>query len=98
MQAKLTKPKPQSKMPREAGAKFVSATWVGINERTGEHKVVSRTGKAFRVRTVKRRPEEMRWQPEAIKAILATPRYPDPTKAKTEAEHTTVELEPASLG
>ena len=36
--AKLTKPRPQSKMPRKAGPKFVRATWVGINERIGKHK------------------------------------------------------------
>ena len=85
--AKLTKPKPQSRMARKAGPKFVQATWLGINERTGEHLVVARNGKAFRIRTVKRRSEQLRWQKEAIQAIVATPRRPDPTRA-AEAEET----------
>ena len=94
VQAKLTRPKPQSKMPRKAGPKFVRATWVGINERTGEHKVVSITGKAFRVRTVKRRPEQVRWQADRVKEIRATPRIPDPDKP---VKPDVIELEPANV-
>ena len=39
--AKLVKPKPQSKMAKKLAAKFVLATWVGVNARTGEHRVVT---------------------------------------------------------
>jgi hypothetical protein len=92
--AKLTKPKPQSKLARKAGPKFVQATWLGLNERTGEHLVVARNGKAFRIRTVKRRPEEVRWQKKVIKSITATPRNPDPSKA---TENEPQEVEPVEI-
>jgi hypothetical protein len=94
VKAKMTKPKPQSKMPRKSGPKFVSATWLGINERTGEHIVASRTGRVFRVRTIKRRPEQVRWQAEHVMAIKATPRAPDPNKAPTADA---IEVEPVDL-
>jgi hypothetical protein len=79
--AKLVKPKPQSKLAQKISAKFVEATWVGVDRRTGEHRVVTRTGKALRVRTIKRRPLENRWSKAAVLAVRATPRVPDPDKA-----------------
>ena len=69
-------------MPKKTQAKWIRSTWVGLTERTGEHRVVSKTGKAFKVRSVKRLPEQLRWNQAAIEAIRATPRHPDPDNVK----------------
>jgi len=81
--AKMVKPKSRSKLAKKVQAKFIRATWVGITERTGEHRVISRSGKAFRVRTIKRVPIEKRWNKDALMNIEATPRMPDPAKGET---------------
>ena len=78
--AKMVKPKSRSKLATKVQAKFIRATWVGITERTGEHRVVSRSGKAFRVRTIRRVPVEKRWHKDVLMAVAATPRVPDPSK------------------
>ena len=82
--AKLAKPKPQSRMKRKISARMVKATWVGMTARTGEHRVVTGPGRAIRVRTIKRRPVEVRWSGDAIMAIEATPRRPDPRRPQEE--------------
>ena len=79
--AKMVKPKSRSKMAKKVQAKFVRATWMGITERTGEHRVVSRGGKAFRVSTVRRVPIKTRWNRETWMGIATIPRHPDPARA-----------------
>ncbi len=90
--AKLTKPKSRSRMAKKTQARWVRATWVGLTERTGEQRVVSKTGKAFKVRSVKRLPEQLRWNRAAIEEIRPTPRHPDPLNVKV------TEIGPATNG
>ena len=57
----------------------VFATWVGIEARTNEHVVVIGEGRAaIRVRSVLRRPASDRWNVDAVKAMQASPRVPNP--------------------
>ena len=72
---------------RKLAERSIAATWVGVVERTGEHIIVANsTGKAVRVRTIRRLPEEERWSNELITNIRATPRYPNPHKKPKEGE------------
>ena len=60
-------------------SKWVHGTWVGMAPRTNEHLVVlPNGGQVIKVRTIKRKPYDARWQDEAIKAIKANPRVPNP--------------------
>ena len=69
------------------------ATWVGIDVRTNEHVVVLGDGGApIRVRTVLRRAASDRWNPEAIKAIKATPRTPNPKNCDRASTHVDMDL------
>ena len=69
------------------------ATWVGIDVRTNEHVVVLGDGGApIRVRTVLRRAASDRWNPEAIKAIKATPRTPNPKNCDRASTHVEMDL------
>ena len=62
--------------------------------------MIAHSGKAFRVRTVKRRPLEVRWQADVLKNIKARPRRPDPNKVQAEevadVEPTALAAEPAA--
>ena len=60
-------------------ARWVFATWVGMDAKTNEHVVVIGEGRAaIRVRTVLRRPASDRWNVDAVKAMQASPRVPNP--------------------
>ena len=77
----MAKPLRGKKTTRKMSLKdrWVFATWVGVDSRTNEHVVVRGDGgAAIRVRTVLRRAASDRWNPEAVKAIKATPRTPNP--------------------
>ena len=55
------------------------ATWVGIDAKTNENVVVIGEGRAaIRVRTFLRRPASDRWNVDAVKAMQASPRVPNP--------------------
>ena len=73
---------------RKLTTRWCLGTWVGMVERTGEHVIIAKSsGKAVRVRTIKRVPEVARWDADAILNMKATPRYPDPSnKAQQEVE------------
>ena len=67
-------------------SRWVEAVWVGSTRHSKEHIVVleGSNGAAIKVRTVKRRVESDRWNADCIKAIVATPRCPNP---KDEAQN-----------
>ncbi len=74
-----------STVMRKLIARSVQGTWVGMVERTGENIiVVGATGKAVRVRTINRLPEETRWNADLVIGIKATPRRPNPNAPETE--------------
>ena len=74
-------------------ARWISATWVGFNDRTGEH--IGILGDdynemvALKSRTVRRIPPAGRWVAKHIKGIVARPRRPDARDrtARTDAVH-----------
>ena len=76
--AKLAKPKQRGKHRRKLAARWTAATWVGAVQRTGEHRVVTRAGRAIRVRTIKRVPIETRWNRDIVLGMEARPRKPNP--------------------
>lgn len=53
------------------------ATWVGVHEATTENIVVLQSGRAARVRTVFRRPDDERWNSDIVKTVRATPMCPN---------------------
>jgi hypothetical protein len=61
-------------------------TYVGIVERTGEHVLVGKNGRAVRVRTVRRAPIQERWAQGLVLEMKATPRHPDPTTKSRDIE------------
>ena len=77
----LAKPKRQLRSNRKQSLKsrWRMGTWVGIAPRSNEHLVVlPGGGPIIKVRTVKRRPIDEKWNSEAIKEIVATTRHPNP--------------------
>ena len=74
--------------------RFTQGTWVGVHEPTTENVVALQSGKAVRVRTVFRRPEEERWNLDRILGIPATLSDPNPA---TPGELITI-LKPESDG
>ena len=73
-----------STIKRKLHPKLILGTWVGQSLRTGENVIVGPSGRAVRVRTIKRRPEQFRWNSEAILNMKATPRRPNPNSALEE--------------
>ena len=77
--------------------RWVFATWVGVDAKTNEHVVViGEGGAAIRVRIVLRRPASDRWNVDAVKAIQASPRVPNPEnlrQAKVMPERLTKKIE-----
>ena len=75
----------------------MSAKWVGIDAKTNEHVVViGEGGVANRVRTVLRKPASDRWNVDAVKAMQASPRVPNPEnlrQAKVMPERLTKKME-----
>ena len=76
----LAKPKrkTRSRSGNSTRARWLKGTWVGWDERTGEHVVVLHTGQAVRIRSVRPVPESERWSAEAVRAMRATPNVPNP--------------------
>ena len=69
--------KSQSKLSLKEG--WVFATWVGRDPKTNEHVVViGEGGAAIRVRTVLGRPASDKWNVDAVKAMQASLRVPNP--------------------
>ena len=69
--------KSQMKLSLKEGCVF--ATWVGIDAKTIEHVVVIGEGEAaILVRTVHRIPASDRWNVDAVKAMQASLRVPNP--------------------
>ena len=66
--------------------------WLGIEPRTGEHRVaLLEGGPVIRVRTVIRVPDSEKWKADEIAKLRATPRKPNPldeeqTETKTARE------------
>jgi hypothetical protein len=71
---------------RKMNARMVQGTWVGQILKTGENVIIAKSGKAVRVRTIKRLPFEQRWDAGLVTAITSTPRYPDPKNHEKEVE------------
>ena len=77
----LAKPLRKAKHNRKRSlrSKVLQATWLGVHPMTGEHRVaLPHGGPVIRVRTVLRRPDSEKWSVDAVLAIKATPRVPNP--------------------
>ena len=75
----LVKPKRRPKTTRKHAldGRWRYATWVGVTARSNEHGVVlPNGGNAYRVRSVRRVPEDQRWRGEEIRNIKARPKRP----------------------
>ena len=80
---------------RKLTTRWALGTWVGVVERTGEHIIVARSsGKAVRVRSIKRTPEPARWNDQAVLDIKATPRHPDPNNKERQELDAPVDGDP----
>ena len=62
-------------------SKWRKGTWVGIDIKSGMHIVVLKSDVAVRVRTIKRRPDSEKWDPDVLLNITCTPRIPNPNTA-----------------
>ncbi len=58
--------------------KWLDGTWLGWDDRTGEHLVAIPSGPVVRVRSVRPVAEGSRWSAEAVEKIIATPNEPNP--------------------
>ena len=67
------------KQKRKLAPRCIEAVWVGQIARSGEHIVIKANGDAVRCRTIKRVPEQHRWNAEKIRQIRGTPRCPAPS-------------------
>ena len=74
------------KSKKKLTARSISATWLGIDVRTGEHIVATRNGEAILVRTIHRVPGEDQWVPETVLAVKALPRRPNPSRGGADPE------------
>ena len=74
----------KDKQKRKLADRSVEGILVGIMPRTGEHIVIKASGDAVRCRTVRRVPEEDRWNASKVLAIGATPRCPAPNSKQPE--------------
>ena len=80
---KKTKRRHSAGKTKTLDARFLEATWVGYSTRSNAHiVVVAGGGPAIRVRTLRPRPENERWNFEAVDAIKATPDAPNPCDAE----------------
>ena len=80
-----------AKRKKKLKPRLVPGTWVGVTERSKEHKIITHSGRAIRVRTTQRKPIEDRWSKERIMEIRATPRMPNPSDPTDE------EVDPRTL-
>ena len=73
--------KPLKKPTRKRSLKSRAAlgVWLGMDGRTGEHRVALKDGgPVIRVRTIIRVPDSEKWSAEHIAKVVATPRQPNP--------------------
>ena len=73
--------KPLKKPTRKRSLKSRAAlgVWLGMDGRTGEHRVALKDGGPVeRVRTSIRVPDSEKWSAEQIAKVVATPRQPNP--------------------
>ena len=69
----------QSGRKQSLKTRWEDAVWVGIAKRSNEHIVVLEGGgPAMRCRTIKRRPQDCRWEANKVSEMKATPRHPNP--------------------
>ena len=61
---------------RKLKTRWIEGIWLGLVERSGEHIIACNDGRAVRVRSVKRVPEQNRWNHEKIFAVKATHTWP----------------------
>ena len=74
----------KDKQRKKLAEQSVEAIYAGQVARSGEHVVAQPGGDAFRCRTVRRVPLDDRWNLEKVMNIIATPRRPAPTRARSE--------------
>ena len=74
---------------RSLMARTVDGVWLGMNNRTNEHRVaLLEGGPVIHVRTIFRKVEEQRWSIDAVKGIKATITKPNPKDdTQEEPEH-----------
>ena len=82
----VNKSKTKTVHKNKMATRWIRGTWVGMTDRSHESILITRQGKAVRVRTIKRTPIEERWSAEEIKKIVATPRNPVPGEKVEEPE------------
>ena len=73
-----------SRGKKKLAARSLPGVWLGVYPRTGEHIIALETGEAIRVRTVHRLAEADRWSMEAVLAVNALPRRPNPNAGERE--------------
>ena len=67
---------------RTLDPRWHDVTWLGFNDRSGEHLVAMKAGgPAIKVRTVRQKAEGSRWSREAVEEIKCTPDAPNPRDA-----------------
>ena len=74
----------KKKQKRKMAWRCMECIWVGQIPRSGEHIVVKANGDAFKCRTIRRLPQEYRWNVEKILQIAGTPRNPAPSSKEPE--------------
>ena len=77
----LKKPSNNNKVKRgkkKLVERSVRGIWLGIIPKTGEHVIAKADGEAIRVRTVQPVPDDDQWDAEAVLAVRALPRKPNP--------------------
>ena len=72
-------------------------TWLGITRRSNEAIVATSTGAVVKVRSVRRRPADVRWSAEKIEGIKGTPQKPDP-KIEDRQLHPAIQVEVTASG
>ena len=74
----------KKKQKRKMAWRCMECIWVGQIPRSGEHIVVKANGDAFKCRTIRRLPQEHRWNAERVLQIAGTPRNPAPSSKEPE--------------
>ncbi len=70
----------EKKNKKKFAPRSILAVWVGQIARTGEHIVVKQNGDAVKCRTIRRVPEDDRWNAQRVLDIRGTPRRPAPSQ------------------
>ena len=70
----------EKKNKKKFAPRSILAVWVGQIARTGEHIVIKQNGDAVKCRTIRRVPEDDRWNAQRVLDIQGTPRRPAPSQ------------------